>query len=122
MPALNFKKQFVEPIRARTKQHTIRALRKDGRPPKRGEKYALYCGMRTKGCFKILPELVTCTDVQSISIFYPDGPIVFIGGQELSGDEHESLARSDGFPDWATMKAFWKGLIPFHGYIIHWRD
>lgn len=132
MPALNFKSQFVEPIRARTKQHTIRGFRKDGKVPKVGEKYSLYCGMRTKNCFRILPELVTLSAVQPIQIFdngltvrdnwltYTQG--VRIDGQELATDELESLATADGFSDFITMMSFWTGRLPFEGHLIHWRD
>lgn len=124
MPALNFKSQFVEPIRARTKQHTIRADRKDGKAPKVGEKYALYCGMRTKNCFRILPELVTVTQVQRIHIVDGGtvGPRLIVDGEPLTRDESELLARADGFADWSSMKAFWDGRIPFAGNIIHWGD
>ena len=59
MALLNFKKQFVEPIRDGRKHHTIRAARKI--PVKVGEKLYLYCGCRQKGAFRILPEPQTCT-------------------------------------------------------------
>lgn len=121
MGAYSFKKQFVEHIRAGTKNHTIRANRKDGRMPQVGELLSLWCGMRTKQCFRILPGTVRCTKVQRLDIFYPDGPIVFIDSIELGRDEHERLAKADGFESWEQMKAFWSGRIPFHGHIIHWR-
>ena len=51
MPAFNFQKQFVEPIKNGTKTSTIRKLRKDGRQPcKEGDQIKLYTGMRTKNC------------------------------------------------------------------------
>lgn len=121
MAAYNFKKQFVEPIRAGTKSHTIRADRKDGRIPKVGEMLALYCGMRTKGCFRILPEPVICTKVQPIDI-QADSETILLQGDILEADEREQLAKADGFVDFAAMMRFWEGRLPFTGYIIHWRQ
>lgn len=128
MAAYSFKRQFVDPIRAGTKKHTIRADRKDGRVPKPGEPLALYCGMRTKGCFKILAENPPCTMVQRVHISTYravsgswGGNMVFVDGVQLAPDECEQLARSDGFPDFSTMMACWDGRLPFTGNIIHWR-
>jgi hypothetical protein len=134
MAAYSFKRQFVEPIRAGTKRHTIRADRKDGRVPKVGEPLALYCGMRTKGCFKILDVNPPCTMVQRVYMSDQQGWLLYSPSLEahirrpkitieecmLSLDECEQLARSDGFPDFATMMAFWNGRLPFTGNIIHW--
>lgn len=128
MAAYSFKKQFVDPIRAGTKKHTIRADRKDGRVPKIGEPLALYCGMRTKGCFKILDDNPPCTAVQRIHISTYRamsaswaGNLVFVDGVQLDPDECEQLARCDGFSDFAMMMTFWDGRLPFTGNIIHWR-
>jgi hypothetical protein len=121
--AYNFKKQFVEPIRAGTKHHTIRAVRIDGRVPKVGELLTLYCGMRTKNCLHILTQPVTCTLVQKIRIF--EGPDlrkhISIEDIRLDADEREALARADGFPDFGAMMRFWDGRLPFEGHIVHWR-
>lgn len=127
MAAYNFKSQFVEPIRDGTKHHTIRADRKDGRVPAIGELLALYCGMRTKGCFKILDENPPCTRVQRISIrlkTMPECQLIYVvldDGELLDSSEAEQLARCDGFPDFKTMMKFWEGRLPFTGNIIHWR-
>lgn len=121
MPLLNFKKQFVEPIREGTKNHTIRATRKI--PVKAGDKLYLYCGARTKQCFKVLQEPVTCTKVEDIRIdeaIFSHG-IVHIDGNFLSEDERERLAQADGFQNFRKMMAFWDGRLPFTGQIIHWR-
>jgi hypothetical protein len=133
--AYNFQKRFVGPIRVGTKQHTIRADRKDGRVPKVGEGLWLYCGMRTKQCFKILDEAPPCTRV--LPIFFSDKhglvlyepfsqrhilcPEVTIEGGILALDECESLAKSDGFRNFPEMMAFWVGRLPFKGKIIHWQ-
>jgi hypothetical protein len=123
MPAFNFKEQFVEPIRSGIKHHTIRDKRKDGRlPAKRGDPLSLFCGMRTKNCFRILPDTVPCTGLQSIQINpILQGVRVWVGDTLLSPDECERLAIADGFNDFATMMKFWDGRLPFDGYIIHWQ-
>lgn len=131
MPILNFKPQFVDPIREGRKNHTIRADRKH--PIKTGDKLYLYCGLRRKGAYRILPEPVTCTKAVPISIDFRRlgtqfNEFVFIGEQRLSHDECEALARADGFGDWTAMVAFWerehgdcRGEVRFSGQIIHWK-
>ena len=124
MPAFSFKKQFVAPIQAGTKRHTIRGERKDGRvPAKVGDNISLFCGMRTKGCFRILPGTVLCTKVQPIQIY--DGCLglhrIMVDGTELDIGESECLAKADGFNGWRDMARFWDGRLPFKGFIIHWR-
>lgn len=126
MPAFSFKKQFVEPIRQGAKCHTIRGERKDGRiPAKAGDTLYLYCGMRTKGCFKIFVGPlgdVTCTKVEPIWITLGVGNfVVIIDGCILDQSEREALARADGFKNFPEMMRFWEGRLPFKGYIIHWR-
>ena len=129
MPALNFKRMFVSPIRRGLKNHTIRADRKI--PIKAGDRLYLYCGLRHKGAFRILPEPVTCTRALPIRIRLgvPRGPKVVIADEELSRDEMEALAIADGFPNWPSMALFWInehgdgksfGLVNFSGQIIHW--
>lgn len=128
MAAYNFKLQFVPAIRAGTKKHTIRAERKDGRVPKVGEPLALYSGMRTKQCFRILAANPHCTKVERITIEDLGhssegdyGTLVCIDGQPLDRSECQALARADGFPDFGRMMLFWRGRLPFTGNIIHWR-
>lgn len=138
MPALNFKPQFVEPIRERRKRHTIRAKRKV--PIKVGDELHLFCGMRTKECRRILDYPKECTRVQDIiirecgrcggtgeiacsSTHYESCPVfeIIIDGQYLAKDECELLAVADGFDGFASMMRFWEGRLPFEGNIIHWR-
>lgn len=141
MPALNFMPQFVDPIRAGTKHHTIRATRKV--PVKRGDKLYLYCGMRHKGAFRILPEAQTCTKTYPIRIYIKFvasaltliSEEVFVGEDRLLPDELATLAQADGFPDWNQMRWFWMKthgknrrsmgskltIVDFKGQIIHWR-
>src|ERR1700677_4941422 len=96
MPLLNFQPQFVDPIRAKRKMHTIRADRKI--PIKVGDKLYLYSGLRHKGAFRILDQPVRCTRVQGIEI-KEIGTVkfVFVDGETLMPEECETLAKADGF-------------------------
>jgi len=139
MPALNFMKQFVEPIRKKRKRHTIRADRKI--PIKAGDRLFLYTGLRQKGAYRILEDPVTCSRVQQIKIqvcgrcggegeiphsstSYSSCPVfeIYVDGDWLDQDECERLAQADGFENFAMMMSFWDGRLPFKGQIIHWRD
>lgn len=124
MPLLNFKKQFVEPIRSGVKHHTIRAERKI--PVKPGDRLYLYCGLRHEGAFRIMPEPVICTKTESIKIVCTatihGGFQIYIENSILSADECARLAIADGFKDFLEMMKFWEGRLPFFGNIIHWRE
>lgn len=136
MPMLNFKPQFVEPIRTRRKRHTIRAKRKI--PIKVGDKLYLYCGARHPGCFRILPEPTVCTMTLPILIAIAIADRVEVDGQVLGPDEMDTLAVADGFEDWTAMRNFWRQehgktrragadgwitrCVDFEGDIIHWRE
>ena len=128
MPALNFKAQFVPKIQDGTKRHTIRATRKV--PVKRGDALYLYCGMRHKGAFRILPDAVKCTETQTIQIQSLVGGVrIVIDGNELAEDEMQRLAQADGFENLAAFYHFWQtthgdaqGHVNFAGQIIHWRQ
>ena len=126
MPALNFMRMFVEPIRLRLKNHTIRADR--AVPIKPGDKLYLYCGMRRKGAFRILLEPVICSRVQRIEMYTTLGILsqnpyfnIDVDGETLSVSEKDRLAKADGFDSIEGMAAFWKRRLPFKGQIIHWR-
>lgn len=119
MPLLNFQSRFVDDIRLGRKLHTIRARRKH--PIKAGDSLYLYCGARTARCFKILPEPVKCSRVESIEINAKTTGMVTLAGVPLTYDEREQLAVADGFRNWDEMLAFWDGRLPFEGNIIHWR-
>jgi hypothetical protein len=113
----NFQKQFIPFIMSGNKTHTIRAERKY--PAKPGETLYLYIGLRTKKAKKIAE--VICARVEPIVI--EDKPMkrVVVAGHILDSDEEETLARRDGFEDFADMIKFWAGRLPFKGHIIHWR-
>jgi hypothetical protein len=103
VPLLNFTSQFVSPIQARTKQHTIRAVRKQ--PIRVGQNLYLYCGLRRKGAFRILPEPVVCSRVESITI---DATTMVRDGVPLTSVECERLAVADGFCSFGEMLDFLK--------------
>ena len=116
---LNFKEQFVEPIRSGRKRHTIRSTRRI--PVKAGDNLYLYTGLRHKGAFRILPEPVVCSRVEPIEIDAKTSQMVTVAGVLLDYSERETLAVADGFRNWDEMLAFWEGRLPFKGQIIHWR-
>lgn len=95
MPAYNFQRQFVKPILALEKPHTIRPERKN--PTEVGDALYLYTGMRTKQCKLI--ATTPCIDVKWIGIFIRlhTEPFAMIGGNVLSNSELDRLARRDGF-------------------------
>jgi hypothetical protein len=121
---LNFQPQFVPYVVEGSKTHTIRAVRKDGRAPRVGETCHCYTGLRRKG-----PRLLgrwACVKVETIEICKAagwNGPRVFIEGLILDRDELQALAVRDGFRKggFAEMMEFWRGRLPFKGFIIHWR-
>ncbi len=122
MGLYNFKPQFVSLILAGKKTHTIRAPRK-GSQDVPGNTMHLYTGLRTKNA-KLLGRF-PCIKVESIQISkppMPDSPgLVWIDGSPLSEDEVEQLAKRDGFRDFEHMMEFWKGRLPFSGFIFHWK-
>lgn len=130
MPALNFQSRFVHPIREGVKHHTIRANRKV--PIKAGDKLYLYCGLRHKGAFRILPKAQPCSKVQGIRIEEElGGTRITIDGTVLAWDEVEQLARADGFASASEFFDFWAKhhgqknrhggtFVDFTGQIIHW--
>jgi hypothetical protein len=65
MPAYSFQERFVPFVKDGSKNHTIRARRRNFAKP--GDTLYLYYGMRTKNCMKLREEI--CTDVRTIMIF-----------------------------------------------------
>lgn len=162
MPALNFQKQFSRPVwlglkkqeregmkppflpktwkGIKPKRQTIRALRKDGKLFKRGDKLFLYTGMRTKQCLKL--GETKCEEAQFVKI--SDGMISIsfdvlvnpkhlkVGGKVklkaighvhwLTEEERDYVARMDGFSEAAEMFAWFKKThgLPFKGQLIKW--
>lgn len=109
MPALNFKKQFIEPIESGDKIHTIRAKRQDGRDPRPGQTLFLYFGQRTKHCQKLAEK--PCKRVRDIKLQLTANTMtVTIDGERLNPAHKFLFARADGFDGrWTKMhEFFWK--------------
>lgn len=125
MVAYSFKKQFVGDIQSGRKRQTVRAHRKRHARP--GEDLQLFCGMRKKGCFKIIQDPI-CSSVQDISIWIEsDLPSrvagIEIAGFELCEDRMDGFARSDGFADLYEFGRFWAlthRAGRFEGVVVHW--
>jgi hypothetical protein len=129
MPAYNFKRVFADCVRAgvdqafaarhpevRPKRQTIRQRRK--RRTRVGETLYLYVGQRTKRCEKL--GETTCKAVVPI-VIHADGA-VDLGGQKLTNEEREALARNDGFEGLDDFYGFFEqgyGL-PFEGVVLKW--
>jgi hypothetical protein len=117
MPLLGFKKRYVEPIQLGTKIHTFRAERKH--PVKRGDLLYLYCGLRTKNCFRILPNAQPCVRVELMTISRWS---VKIAGSIVFAEQCEVLARNDGFSSFAEMMTFFEDRLPINGQLIFWKE
>lgn len=129
MPAYSFKRRFVTPIRVglgilidkdvHPKRQTIRAIgkRRHARP---GETVQLYCGMRTRECFKIGEAI--CTSLHEIVV--SDTMSVLLDGKVLTARQIQRLARDDGFRDADEMGEFWRAehgdFGKFNGVLIRW--
>ena len=115
---LGFKKQFVEPILAGTKIHTIREDKH--RRWKVGNKIQFATGVRTKK-YKQFSEKV-CTGIQRIEMKWTNeiDMICKIDEIDIIGIEFSKLSRNDGFPFvYEFLNWFSKD---FTGVIIHWTD
>lgn len=127
MGLYNFQKRFVPFILSGAKRHTIRATRKNPDVP--GKICHLFTGLRTKHT-QLLGRF-PCVRVEEIRIVAGctcadekcnlSAPCVQVGGQWLTRDEREKLARLDGFKDFGEMAEFWEGRLPFVGHITHWK-
>lgn len=130
MVALNFQSQFANDVEDRRKRRTIRAARKDGRDPKKGDKLQLYTGMRHKGCRKLLDAV--CRRVRPVEISHLgvrlDGRMLHAGDtpayvsapdpEQYDGD----FARADGFGCFGEMVDWFEQThdLPFKGNLIEW--
>ena len=125
MVAYSFQQMFRAPILAGTKRQTIRPDRKGcSRHAHPGDVMQLYTGMRTKYCRKIGDAI--CESVQSIRIQISTYCLIQAPGLSLisAPANLDKFARSDGFEDWAAMRAFWEkhhpGISVFSGNLIRW--
>ena len=118
MPALSFKKQFIDRIVRGEKSQTIRAERK--RPFKKGDRLFLYTGMRTNQCQKL--GEADCLMVYEIKINQKGE--VFIENNKLSEEQKNHLAVADGFNTEEEMVTWFERThgIPFKGQLIFWHN
>ena len=131
MVAYSFQKRFAGAVEDGSKPHTIRADRK--RHAMVGERLQLYCGMRTKNCFKIIEDPI-CQRVHDISIvvgerrfvaIFVRRPLCLHGIErvEIEPELFDQFAVSDGFRDAQDMHEFWQashGAGIFRGKLIGW--
>ena len=116
MPALNYKKEFALKVESGEKQQTIRAYRKDGRDPKKGDTLYHFIGQRTIACRKLLESV--CTGTKPIFIDY--GRLI-VGTKKLTIVESQSFAITDGFDNYKDFQDFFaKRKLPFYGLLIKW--
>jgi hypothetical protein len=124
---LGFKRRFAPLVEDGSKTHTIR----DREPPQVGETLHCYVDPRQK-TMRLLGRW-ECVAVDVITIAWVrNGPRadpeieVAISGLRLQADECNALAWRDGFRSngrdgaFAEMMEYWKGDLPFKGWLIHW--
>lgn len=132
MVAYSFQKQFEKPIVDGLKPHTLRNERKRHARP--GEEVQLYVGMRTKHC-RLLGR-ATCKAITPIRIDFKRCAIRIGARGTIHGIQRlDAFAVTDGFADWAGMRAFWMKehgkkkqadgspappLVCWSGVIIEW--
>ena len=122
MVAFNFKRQFVKHIRTGRKTHTIRTRESKRKLPKAGDRIRIYCGQRTKYCFKVIPD-PDCTLLTPIHIHVMQTCIdrIEIGGVRVP--DLQQFARSDGFVGIKAMHDFWLktyGNGTYGGVMVGW--
>jgi hypothetical protein len=131
MVALNFKAQFADDVEDGRKLRTIRADRKDGRDPRRGDALQLYTGMRQKEFRKLRDA--ECTSVRLVEISHIgvklEGKSLYAGdapsyAADFAQDRYDGdFARADGFDSFQQMAEFFEREhgLPFYGRLIEWR-
>lgn len=132
MVALNFMKQFAEDVEEGRKRRSIRAPRKDGRDPRKGQALTLYTGMRSKTCRKlgdtivarVRPVVIDWTGVilDGKTLYSGDAP-AYQGGPDAEGYDGD-FARADGFDSFGDMADWFRENhgLPFSGNLIEWPD
>lgn len=115
---IGFKQQFVRPIVAGTKIHTIREDAKNRW--QEGMTMHMATGIRTKNYNQF--NAAICKGIQQIEIIrrsdYLEDTIVKVDGRELTFDEIQRLAWNDGFEHVIGFFMWFKD--GFKGKILHW--
>lgn len=130
MVALNFKEQFANDVEDGRKNRSIRAPRKDGRVPKKGEPAHLFTGMRSKKCRKLrlsVVERVRPVEINHMGVKIEGRPLYAGDAQAYQGGPDPEaydgdFARADGFDSFGDMADFFEKEhgLPFHGFLIEW--
>lgn len=133
MVALNFKAEFADDVDEGRKRRSIRAPRKDGRVPKKGERAHLFTGMRSPKCRRLRDgEADTVWRVRPVQISHAgvclDGRMLFAGDTPAyqGGPDPEAydgdFARADGFDSFSDMADWFQKQhgLPFSGNLIEW--
>ena len=117
MPALNYKKEFALKVESGEKQQTIRAYRKDGRDPKKGDTLYHFIGQRTIACRKLLESI--CKATLDIII---DKESLYLESLLMSESAKKTIATLDGFKNYNEFQGFFEKHygLPFHGLLITW--
>jgi len=132
MPLLGFKKEFAGPVERGEKRQTIRAIRKDGRAPRPGQRLYLYTGLRHASARKL--GEATCKSAEKIRLLGPRGGVHASlriqvlgprgGWNQLTFEAAKRVAIADGFSGLWQMAEFFKKEhgLPFKGILIKWGD
>lgn len=123
-PLLGFQERFADAVASGEKRQTIRAFRKDGRDPKRGDTLHLWTGLRRPGARKL--GEVTCTAVLKITICADREVICPSGGFHATYGPYpecnRAFARADGFRSYPELVDWFEAThgLPFSGLVIRW--
>jgi hypothetical protein len=117
MPALNFKRQFVEAIKSGAKFRTCRRITSTRRF-KAGDELALYTGQRTAQC-ELIGRAI-CVAVRRVLIRRES--IVIYDPLESMGSLLD-IARSEGCESWKHFVETIDEIygLPFNGQMIEWQ-
>lgn len=103
----------------RPKRQTIRAERKDGRDPIKGDRVKLFVGMRTSGC-----ELLGTTPPLTVAdtIYIGERGFVLRDDRRLGRGAITAIARRDGFASADAFFDFFESVhaFPFFGVLYRW--
>lgn len=130
MPLLGFQKRFASKILSGEKVTTIRAMRKDGRDPKRGDTLYLDIHVRTKKQRRLM--VAPCTSARRIKItrgkhtgllyIFLDDKWIFMTHRDPVRALRR-IVRGEGFETIAelidTIERFHG--FPFRGFLIRWK-
>jgi hypothetical protein len=125
MPGYNFMPAMVPKLMAGVKPTTIRALRKDGRVPRVGERFVAFTGMRSQQCRRLFESVTREVSpivirrragwVQVLMRYDGRGSWIGLGPRQIA-----TLARRDGFAGVEDFRAFFLGKRrkKFTGHLI----